>query len=247
MRCLARLTATKNQSYRPDYHVKLQGALYSLLADAGYEFIHRESPFKFVTFSNIFPPRDMNQGERRSWLIASPNEQLIQDVANTLEKRDRLVVGDMSFYVDAVTWFDINPEREGRMETATPIIVRIPDWRCEQYGIEPEYDDVYWVTDHPKTAFRSEIEKNLKSKYEEYYDESPPDPPYFTDLEPRRDVALPLHYDNTEVQVIGTTWELGYETFSRETYRLIKLAFDAGVGELNTTGFGFVNELETNS
>jgi CRISPR-associated endoribonuclease Cas6 len=243
MRCLARLTAARDQVYQPDYHAKLQGALYSILDEAGYGFIHRERPFKFVTFSNIFPPEDMEEGDSRTWLVAGPHDDLIKDVADVLRGRHDLRVGDRRYYIDGVTTFDISPDREGRMETATPIIVRIPDWRCREYGIDPEYDDVYWVHDHPTEAFKTEIERNLASKYEEYYDEEPPDRPYFTDYVPRRDVALPVHYEDRRVQVIGTTWEFGYETSTREMYRLVKLAFDAGVGEMNTTGFGFINEM----
>ena len=243
MRCLVRLTAAQDQAYQPDYHAKLQGVLYALLDDAGYGFVHRESPFKFVTFSNIFPPSDMEKGDSRTWLIASPHEDLIKEVDRTLSSWHTINVGDLRYHVDSSTIFDITPDSQGCMETATPIIVRIPDWRCEEYGIDPEYDDVYWTHEHPTEAFQAEIEQNLASKYQSYYDESAPDRPYFAGLTPRRTVAVPVHYEDSEIQVIGTTWEFEYQTKTKELYRVIKLAFDAGIGELNTTGFGFVNEM----
>ncbi|WP_330632384.1 CRISPR-associated endoribonuclease Cas6 [Halocatena halophila] len=37
--------------------------------------------------------------------------------------------------------------------------------------------------------------------------------------------------------------ELHYDCRTPEHHRLIKLAYDAGIGELNTTGFGFINDL----
>lgn len=243
MRCLARLQALQDQAYDPAYHVKLQGALYSLLEDAGYGFIHREHPFKFVTFSNIFPPHDMREGDERTWLVASPNEELIKRFNDALWTQGLLEIGDQRYDITQTATFEITPEESGRVETGTPIVVRIPANRCERYGIEPEYDDVYWRLEHPKEAFVTEIERNLASKYEEYYDRDPPERPYFTDLTPRKEVAVPLEYDDRDVQVIGTTWELAYECRTRPMYRLMKLAFGAGVGELNTSGFGFINEM----
>lgn len=244
MRCLVNLTAAQEQAYNPAYHVKLQGAVYDILSDAGYGFIHREHPFKFVTFSNVFPPEDMETGDSRTWLLASPNEELITAVAQTIADRRVLEVGDRRYRVHGTSTFEITPDETGVMETATPIVVRIPAGRCSQYGIENEanYDDVYWRLDHPEDAFVQEVERNLAEKYRSYYDADPPDRPYFTDLRPRKEVAIPLHYDDTAVQTIGTTWELEYECRTRQMYRIIKLAYSAGVGELNTTGFGFVNE-----
>jgi CRISPR-associated endoribonuclease Cas6 len=126
-------------------------------------------------------------------------------------------------------------------------VVRIPAGRCKEYGIDPEgYDDVYWRLKHNKKAFIEEVERNLASKYREYHDEEPPDRPYFTDYRPRKEVAVPVKYDDRTVDVVGTTWELEYECQTRPMYRIIKMAYSAGVGELNTTGFGFMNEVETN-
>lgn len=245
MRCLVNLTAMQKQVYSPSYHVKLQGAMYDILSDAGYGFVHRERPFKFVTFSNVFPPEDMEAGDNRTWLLASPNEELITAVARTIADRHVLEVGDRRYRIRGTSTFEITPDETGGMETATPVIVRIPAGRCDQYGIKNEanYDDVYWRLDHPEDAFVQEVERNLAAKYRAYYDAVPPDRPYFTDLRPQKEVAIPLQYDETTVQTIGTTWEFDYQCRTRQMYRLIKLAYSAGVGELNTTGFGFVNEL----
>jgi CRISPR-associated endoribonuclease Cas6 len=244
MRCLVTLGATRDQAYNPAYHVKLQGLVYDLLAEAGYEFVHREHPFKFVTFSNIFPPRDMSAGDERSWIVASPNKQLIQEVAATLHRGRTLEVGERRYRVRRTSVFEITPEEYGTMETGTPVVVRIPAGRCQRYGIEnaDNHDDVYWRLDHPREAFVREVERNLAAKFREYYDQTPPDGPYFTGLNPKKQVAVPLHYEDQDVQVIGTTWELSFNCRTRPMYRLIKLAYATGLGEMNTTGFGFVNE-----
>lgn len=244
MRCLVSLNATQDQAYNPAYHVKLQGLVYELLREAGYEFVHRERPFKFVTFSNVFPPEDMAAGDGRTWIVASPNEGLVRSVAGVLDNRRLIQPGEQNYRVSNTAVFEITPDQTGTMETGTPIIVRIPAGRCRRYGIEnpKDYDDVYWRLEHPQDAFVKEIERNLAEKYRHYYDEEPPERPFFTDLESRKQVAIPLHYDDTLVETIGTTWNLSYECRTRPMYRLVKLAYSAGVGELNTTGFGFVNE-----
>lgn len=242
MRCLVELRADKNQTYTSAYHIKLQGLLYRILADAGYEFVHEERPFKFVVFSNIFPPTDMDEGDRRTWIVASPHEHLVTKFSETIADYDAISVGEQRFTVEYTTEFQITPEEHATVETGTPIVVRIPAQRCEQYGIDAEYDDVYWRFEHPREAFREEIERNLATKYRRYYDREPPERPYFTDLTPKKEVAVPLHYEDSVVQTIGTTWELEYDCRTRSEHRLMGLAYSAGLGELNTTGFGFIND-----
>lgn len=241
MRCLTKLRATRDQSYRPAYHVKLQGLLYELLKEAGFQFIHEECPFKFVAFSNIFPPRDMTAGDERTWLVASPHEPLIEEFADVLSPDRIIEVGDQGYRVEYTSVFSVTPDSSGRMQTGTPIVVRIPAGRCAEYGIEAEYDDVYWRLEHPTDAFKQEVERNLAAKYEGYYDESPPGRPYFETWKSKKEVAVPLHYAEQEVQIIGTTWEFEYECRTRPMYRLMRMAYSAGLGELNTTGFGFIN------
>lgn len=245
MRCLIKLQALKQQAYNCAYHVKLQGVIYRILDRAGHSDIHDQTPFKFVSFSNIFPPYDMEEGDERTLIIASPNKPLIDDIATMVREMGRIEPGNQQYAVESVTTFDIDPEQKGRMITGTPIIVRLPKHRCREYNIDPgKFDDVYWQLDHNSEAFIDSIEENLAHKYREYYERDPPERPYFTDFHPRKQVSIPLHYEDRTVTTIGTTWELGYECPTREMHRLIRLAYSSGVGELNTTGFGFMNKME---
>lgn len=245
MRCLVKLSALKDQSYTPAYHTKLQGVLYRILELAGHGDIHDQMPFKFVTFSNIFPPKDMEAGDERTFIVASPNEALINDMTDAISEMGHIEPGDQQFSVENTTTFRIDPERKGTMITGTPIVVRLPRDQCEKYGIDPgKYDDVYWRLEHNADAFIDAIETNLAAKYQEYYDREPPERPYFVEYSPRKQVSVPLHYEDRTATMIGTTWELSYECPSREMHRLMRLAYSAGVGELNTTGFGFMNKME---
>ncbi|MFC6964733.1 CRISPR-associated endoribonuclease Cas6 [Halocatena marina] len=243
MRCLIKLRAEQDQAYQSAYHTKLQGFLYRTLENAGYDFIHREKPFKFVSFSNIFPPKDMSEGDVRTWIVASPHEHLVEQFADAISEYDTVAVGDQRYTVKYTSVFDLTPQENGTLQTGTPIVVRIPASRCEEYGIAAEYDDVYWRLEHPLDAFKQELERNLAAKYRRYYDKEPPERPYFTNWTPQKEIAVPLHYEDSVVQTIATTWRLDYECRTRSMYRLVKLAYCAGLGELNTTGFGFMNEL----
>jgi CRISPR-associated endoribonuclease Cas6 len=106
MRIIIDLRATKDQSYESRYHHKLQGFVYGLLHDSSFEMLHDKTGYKFFCFSNIFPIRDMNAGERSKLIIASPNEALIGSLAGALETilADSCAVniGEMSFEVVAL-------------------------------------------------------------------------------------------------------------------------------------------------
>ena len=245
MRCLLRLTALQDQEFNSAYHVKVQGVVYDILRDAGYETIHDKHPFKFLSFSCEMPPQDMVEGDTRSFIIASPNKNLIKDVASVASGRDLFEPGDRRYRIDDVEVFEDTIPEQGRLITNTPIVVRIPARRCrEEYGIDPKgYDDVFWRLDqdHSADAFIEEVERNLEAKYEEYYDREPPERPYLTGYQPRKSVAVPVHYDDRTVMMFGSTWEFDFEAQTRAKQRLIHLGLESGVGELNTTGFGFMN------
>lgn len=244
MRCLIHLESHKRQTYNPAYHVKLQGVIYDILDSAGYSNIHDKMPFKFLTFSNIFPPQDMHEGDERTLIIASPNKKLIENINQVVNDQNLIEPGNQQYRITSTATFRIDPEREGTMITGTPIVVRLPAERCREYGIDPgKYDDVYWRQKHNAEAFIDAIEDNLAAKYEEYYDRTPPKRPYFSGYQLRDEVSVPLHYADKSVTVIGTTWELEYECYDREMHRLMRLAYGTGVGELNATGFGFMNKM----
>jgi len=46
---------------------------------------------------------------------------------------------------------------------------------------------------------------------------------------------------DTSVIVIGSLWELGFSQYINESVQIFVL--DCGLGERNSRGFGFVNEL----
>ncbi|AOV95126.1 hypothetical protein AQV86_04345 [Nanohaloarchaea archaeon SG9] len=243
MRVLLKLSSLKDQAYNPSYHVDLQGAVYRKLEEAGLEDVHDNRPFKFFSFSNVFPPEDIKQGDNRTFILASSNRKIVEKFAEVSEKNDRLEFGEQQYSIKDTSKISVDPGEKGKMITGTPIVVRIAKEKAAEYGIEGNHQQIYWKMKHDSQAFIDRIEENLAHKYETYYNREPPDRPYFTGYTPRKEVAVPLKYAEGTDTVVGTTWELEYECHNREMYRLIQMAYDSGLGELNATGFGFMNKV----
>jgi len=59
----------------------------------------------------------------------------------------------------------------------------------------------------------------------------------------KKQVSTKIHMHNTDVTVIGSLWELGFSHDINEAVQIF--ALDCGLGERNSLGFGFMNELRT--
>jgi CRISPR-associated endoribonuclease Cas6 len=156
----------------------------------------------------------------------------------------------MTFTVKGVRLFDLAlPEddfREFTLTSGTPIIVRIPRYRYEEYGIEPKknYDYAYWRKEYTPTAFLKQVEENITKKYSEYTGERPAPCPIFETLRFKKQVAVPLRMKGSESTVVGTLWEFYLQHLNGQTRNLLQFGLDAGFGEMNSLGFGFMNFME---
>lgn len=63
----------------------------------------------------------------------------------------------------------------------------------------------------------------------------------FSEYKFKKQVSTKIHMHNTDVTVIGSLWELGFSYDIDEAVQIF--ALDCGLGERNSLGFGFVNEL----
>lgn len=81
------------------------------------------------------------------------------------------------------------------------------------------------------------IESNLDKKYK-----------YYTitcsqSINSKKQVSTKIQMHDTDVIVIGPLWEMGFSNDIDESVQVF--ALDCGLGERNSLGFGFVNELST--
>jgi len=86
----------------------------------------------------------------------------------------------MPFHIDELTSLspDVGePGSSGTIETGTGLLVRIPPWRCDDYGIEnPGEEAVYWQPEHTIEPLREQVEANLDQKHDLFSPEYLPGP-----------------------------------------------------------------------
>ena len=254
MRILTRLRARADTAYDNTYHHKLQGRIWGALEESPYDDLHdKNRPMPF-TYSNPFPPRDMNEGDERTLLVASPEEELLTHIASDLQEEPELNIGEMPFTVEEVTAVapDVGePGTSGTIDTGTGVLVRIPPWRFEEYGIDIDHDEAeFWRPEHTMEPFRTQIEANLDRKHGLYCPDYLPGPSetdgeLFDGYELIKTFALPV--TPTEVQQetwVLSKWAFDYTVRDDHHRRHLNLALDVGIGERNSLGFGFLNIIE---
>jgi CRISPR-associated endoribonuclease Cas6 len=230
-----------------EYHKDIQGLIYGLLRGSQYN-VHDKSGYKFFSFSNVFPWGNIRKNDVRNLMIASPNNDFISYVKEQLEYLPTIRVGAMQFKFDYCNKLDIRlPNRPFSLITATPILCNIQRYRFEEANaldLVNGFKSTYWRVDHPVDLFLKQVEANLVKKYNSYHE---PESPATRDTEHDRifyksrflkQVAIPLSMgqDRYKPTVIGTNWLFGFTD-----PELAKFALDAGLGELNSLGFGFMN------
>ena len=247
MRLLLKLRAAKNQAYDLKYHHKLQGFIYSLLDGTPYIKLHDRKGYKFFCFSNIFPPNDAKAGAARSLLISSPDVGMINALENRLkelkEGGEPANVGEMSFKIDSISRLNPNIVRSCTLITGTPIVIRIPKENYEKYRIKPPkgYDYVYWRKNYSFEAFIKQLEDNLFKKYREFYGNSLEEFPIFEQFVFKKQVCNHVLLGGKEVRVFGSIWEFSFSYLDGKKREVLQFGLDAGFGEENSLGFGFMN------
>ncbi len=241
------------------YHYHLQGFIYSLLEGSTYHYVHNKEGYKFFCFSNIFPAKDLVKNDVRTLIISSPDSDFISYLDEILLHPYNLEVkvGCMRFKIDYIDKLNVKlPNRSAfTLITGTPITIRIPREKYKAYGIEPKgnYEYVYWRSDHPMDLFVSQIENNLTKKYEAYFglasdnnatgrNEGGTEMPHlflFQKFKFKKQISTRVTMKDFDHVVIGTVWEFGFDTNVNED--MIQFALDAGLGERNSLGFGFMN------
>ncbi|MCD6530795.1 CRISPR-associated endoribonuclease Cas6 [Candidatus Bathyarchaeota archaeon] len=243
MRLLVEVKALCDAVYDLRYHHKLQGFLYGLLRGTSYSGLHDRRGYKFFSFSNIFPPRDIREGDFRRFLVASPDPALIEVFRERLAGVERVNIGDMSFSLERVSVLRPRVGRSCTLVAATPIVVRIPRVNYGRYGIKPpkDYPYVYWRKCYPFEAFIKQLEENLVKKFKAFYGENLEPTPLFEEFVFRKQVCNHIVVKGREVKVLGSLWTFIFKNLYKDRRRIIQFGLETGFGELNSLGFGFIN------
>jgi len=230
-------------AYDLRYYHKLQGFIYGLLEGTPYAGLHNGRGYKFFCFSNIFPPQDLRRGDIRHLMISSPDGGLLDAFRDRLDKTERMNVGDLSFAVKGVSVLRPRVARSCTLITATPIIVRIPRENYGRYGIKPprDYAYLYWRKQYPFNAFVRQLEDNLIKKCNDFYGASVEPMPLFEQFVFQKQVCNHVIIGGKEVRVFGSLWKFTFNYLYKEQQNILQFGLDAGFGELNSLGFGFMN------
>lgn len=254
MRVIAHLRARADSAYQNDYHHKLRGRIWNALEDTEYDAVHDSNDPPGFAFSNPFPPRDMAEGDERTLIVSAPEEALLSAVATDLQENPELNVGEMPFTVKNLTAItpDVGePGSTGTIETGTGLLIRIPPWRCEEYGIDNRGEEaVYWRPEHTVEPLRKQLEANLDKKHGLFGPDYLPGPSgteggLFEGYELLKTFAAPLQVttDQTLTYVLSK-WKFEYTVRDNDHRRHLNLALDCGLGERNALGLGFCNLVE---
>ena len=252
MRLLVELRALGDCAYDLMYFHKLQGFLYGLLRGSCYGGLHDRRGYKFFSFSNIFPPVDMQVGDVRRFLVASPDRGLIRVFKDQLcrisSEGSAVNIGEMSFVVEDVSVLKPRVGRSCVLATGTPVVVRVPKANYSRYGIKPpkDYPYVYWRKRYPFDAFIKQLEDNLFKKYNMFYGTTVESFPLFEQFVFQKQVCNHVVIKGREVKVFGSLWRFIFNYLSGEKRKIIQFALDTGLGELNSLGFGFTNIVKKN-
>jgi CRISPR-associated endoribonuclease Cas6 len=251
MRVLARLRARADAAYDNAYHHKLRGRIWDALDGTEYDEIHDENRPKPFVYSNPFPPGDMQEGDERTLLVASPHEDLLANVAEDFKYEPELNIGEMPFQVTDLSVLDPDvgePGTTGTIETGTGVLVRIPPWRFDEYGLDVDHDEAeFWRPEHTMEPFRNQIEANLDQKHDLFCQEYLPGPSdvkgdLFDGYELIKTFAIPVTPTTGEQETwVLSKWRFDYFVRDDDYRRHLNLALDVGIGERNSLGFGFVN------
>ena len=245
MRLLIKLKSLKSAAYDLKYYHKLRGFLYGLQKSSKYFNKHGNMGYKFYSFSNILPPKDIKAGDIRTLIVSSPDSDFIKWLYGQFSLMSHsphpIEIGEMQFEIESVNFLKTFVNDNATLITGTPIVMRIPKERYGEYGIVSRRPYEYWRPEYDFNAFVKQLSDNLIKKYNQYYRRKIESRNLFEMFKFKKSVCAHRIENGIEVKTIGTLWEFTFSHLSPEQKRILWLGLESGLGELNSSGFGFMN------
>ena len=244
------LKALSDFKYDLEYYTKVQGFIYELIRNSGYEYLHDKKGFKFFNFSNVFPlspDLKISEGDVKKLIISSPDYLFIEVVfrrLKSIKKEGGLVkFGEMEFTIKDIRKFNVKLDRTPlELYTATPAVIRIHRKYFSLYGINLDKDYIYWRSMYGIRSFMDMARLNLIKKFKEFYGRPPKTTNVFQHIRMRKsDIVTYVKFDNGRYPVIGSLWTFIYNELSSDLLEILRFMVDVGIGERNSLGYGFIN------
>ncbi|MBI2653089.1 CRISPR-associated endoribonuclease Cas6 [Candidatus Woesearchaeota archaeon] len=227
------------------YYHKARGFLYSLQKDSKYFNKHDNTGYKFYSFSNFIPPVPMKKGDLRTLIVSSPDRDFIQwlygKVSDMSHSSNAINIGEAQFEIESVSFLRTFIDSGSSIITGTPIVMRIPQERYADYEIKSQRPYEYWRPEHDFNAFVKQLSDNLVKKYNQYYNRKIESRNLFEMFKFKKQVCVHRIENGIEIKTIGSLWEFKFNHLEQEQKKILNLGLESGLGELNSSGFGFMN------
>lgn len=224
----------------------LQAWVYQKLRNSEFYDLHNQERYKYFCFSNIFPFKknsDLEAGGIYNLIISSPNEKMLEFLYQNIG--DKIIFPKhRALNIRQVNLIkNISLTRQSLIKSATPIVVSLTESLAKLYNINYQVKKgrpLYWQKAMPLNAFVDGLTKNLVRKYNQYYGTNwPEDIPLFSGFKFLREALVGYKRG----KILGSMWE--FIPLEDETaIKILTFCLDAGFGEKNSAGFGFVNKDE---
>ena len=220
---------------QPNKHA-VQGFIYNLLRGSEYEKRHDEPRFKFFTFLDFFT----DSIGRPTLLLSSPENGFIKALYDALREKESVYIGRWELRVSEIKRFKLPLRRA--FQTGSPIVLYLNAEKNEYFKLHQHRDLRF---------FLQRLRENAEKKYNAFYGEDfALDEPIFDRIIPKLrsngklDVYVKVVKNGVPFPVIGSNWELlEKERIKPEERRFYRFIMDAGLGEKNSLGFGFLNPI----
>lgn len=190
----------------------------------------------------------MKAGDVRHFIFASPGNTIVERLAQHLTSDPaarEIHIGDCAFILDSVRVVNSSLEQDPvKIICATPILLRIPEYNYDHYAVPQEERRqryVYWRPQISFEAFIKQLTENMVKKYNDTYGTSVGSFPLFQEFIFKKTVHARYIIDGKSYGAAGSLWEFSWNRMDEMQRRIISFGFDAGFGERNSFGFGFVN------
>ena len=244
MRAKILFETLKPQAIEINYNYYLTAIIYSLLAESNINFssmLHSEGyrvenkKFKLFCFSKLFPYKFTVNGDKLTvydkmeWYVSSPVVDFIYHFADGILRKEKINIGSSEFYVSSVEILpppDFIEEMEFRsLSPITTHTVEIQNGKKKTISCAPA---------NPK--FSENIKNNLLRKYFLLYGKLPEDTSieFTVDEKYLNDRGKLIAYKDTLIKGYLVPFTLKCEP------KLMQVAYDCGIGEKNSGGFGFI-------
>lgn len=220
---------------QPNKHA-VQGFIYNMLKGTQYGERHDEPRFKFFTFSDFFRDRS----GKPTFVISSPDRGFVNALYHTTKEKERVYIGKQELRITRVKRFQL-PLRK-RFQTGSPVVLYKNAEKNEYFKLHAHRDLRFFI---------ERIKENAEKKYNAFYGESfVLEGPIFDRLIPKVrkngkiDVYVKVVKNGVSFPVIGSNWELlEKDKIKPKERRFYRFIMDAGLGEKNSLGFGFLNPI----